>query len=256
MKPKPGEGKEQDALTSQIPRRKLADHVLSRLTDRISAGEFGPGEHLPSERDLMTAYGVGRPAVREALQSLQRAGIVVISHGERARIAVPTAGMLINQIASGARHALSLDPAMLTHLKDARLFLEVGLARQAAGRAEEFGTTALEEAHAAHVEALDDLDVFVQRDMAFHREIARMTGNPIYPALIEAMFGWLGEYYVQLVRAPGAESLTLEEHAGILSAIRQGDSEGAASAMHEHLSRANSLYTHLARQRRDSGADE
>ena len=78
----------------------------------------------------------------------------------------------------------------------------------------EAGVSGLEAAHEEHVKALNDLDVFVRRDMAFHQEIARMTGNPIYPALIEAMFDWLGEYYAQLVRAPGAEALTLEEHGG------------------------------------------
>lgn len=240
-----------------IPRRKLADEVLSRLNDRINAGEFGPGEQLPSERELMTAYGVGRPAVREALQSLERSGIVFISHGERARIAVPTAGQLIEQIASGARHALSMDPEMLAHLKEARLFLETGLARQAASRAREHGTAALEAAHAAHVAALNDLDAFVQRDMAFHRAIAQMTGNPIFPALIEAMFDWLGEFYTQLVRAPGAENLTLQEHERILAAISAGDEDAAAQAMHDHIARANSLYRHLASAQAgaETGAD-
>ncbi|WP_299654179.1 transcriptional regulator NanR [uncultured Jannaschia sp.] len=242
--------------TLPIPRRKLADEVHSRLVARISAGEFGPGEHLPSERELMSMYGVGRPSVREALQGLERAGIVVISHGERARITVPTANMLINQIASGARHVLSMDPAMLDHLKDARLFLEVGIARQAAERVREAGIEALEAAHAAHVEALNELDVFVRRDMTFHREIARMTGNPIYPALIEAMFDWLGEYYGQLVRVPGAEALTLEEHARILAAIRDNNPEEAGHAMHDHLSRANSLYLHFAQTEHRNGADK
>ena len=147
-----------------------------------------------------------------------------------------------------------MNPSMLEHLKDARLFLEVGLAGQAAERVKEAGVSGLEAAHEEHVKALNDLDVFVRRDMAFHQEIARMTGNPIYPALIEAMFDWLGEYYAQLVRAPGAEALTLEEHGRILSAIRDGDVEGAGHAMHLHLSRANSLYRHLVQDDEDNGA--
>jgi DNA-binding FadR family transcriptional regulator len=39
----------------------------------------------------MEQFGVGRPAVREALQSLERSGIVEIAHGERARVLLPTA---------------------------------------------------------------------------------------------------------------------------------------------------------------------
>lgn len=231
-----------------IRRRKLYHEVLERLLQRIHSGEFAPGAHLPSERELMEFYGVGRPAIREALQSLERAGIVSISHGERARIVVPSAEALIGQIASGARHVLHLDPNTLDHLKDARLFLEVGLARRAAERKNETTIADLEAAHAHQMAGLADLNAFVIRDMAFHREIARMTGNPIFPAIVEAMFGWLSEFYAHLVRAPGAENLTIEEHARILNAIRAGDPGEAGQAMHDHISRANSLYRRFENQ--------
>ena len=56
-----------------------------------------------------------------------------------------------------------------------------------------------------------NLGKFLEFDMAFHREIARISGNPIFPAIVEALFGWASEYYQPLVRAPGAEELTLSE---------------------------------------------
>src|SRR5215475_1748186 len=118
-----------------IPRRKLYQEVVERLMDRISSGAIAPGAQLPSERELMEEYGVGRPAVREALQTLARSGIVEIAHGERARVVVPTAERLISQVAGGAMHLLRSQPESLEHLKDARLFLETGTARMAAERA-------------------------------------------------------------------------------------------------------------------------
>ena len=74
-----------------IQKRKLYQEVQDRLMQRIQTGEIAPGEQLPPERELMEVYGVGRPAVREALQALERSGIVEISHGERARVVVPSA---------------------------------------------------------------------------------------------------------------------------------------------------------------------
>ena len=71
---------------------------MDRLLQRIRNGEWGPGDQLPSERELMETYGVGRPAIREAQQDLARSGILEIAHGERARVALPTADDLINQI--------------------------------------------------------------------------------------------------------------------------------------------------------------
>ena len=40
-----------------IRRRKLSHEVLDRLLARITRGELAAGEHLPSERDLMSHYG-------------------------------------------------------------------------------------------------------------------------------------------------------------------------------------------------------
>ena len=66
------------ASTTETPiaRRKLSHEVLDRLLPRIRSGEFAVGSLLPSERELMVTLGVGRPAVREALQTLERMGLV------------------------------------------------------------------------------------------------------------------------------------------------------------------------------------
>lgn len=77
------------APTDPIPRRKLYQEVMDRLIEWIGSGEFAPGDQLPSERELMQRFQVGRPAIREAMQNLDRMGIIVISHGERARVAGP-----------------------------------------------------------------------------------------------------------------------------------------------------------------------
>ncbi len=228
-----------------IQRRKLYQEVLDRLLERIRSGEIPSGEQLPSERELMDTYQVGRPAIREALQSLERSGIVTISHGERARVAVPTAESLIAQVTSGAQHLLRSDPHSLEHLKEVRVFLECGVARLAAERSSPESMKVLRQRLAAHHRCVDQPDHFVEGDMGFHMQIAAMSGNPIFPVIVEAMFRWLSEYYQTLVRAPGAESLTLDEHDRIVDAIEAHDAVGAEQAMREHLTRANALYRRL-----------
>lgn len=231
---------EHAVTTEPIPRRKLHQEVLDRLMARIQAGEFAPGEQLPSERELMEAYGVGRPSIREALQQLERSGIVGISHGERARVLLPTAQAVVEQMTGAARYLLSVEPSTLDHLKEARVLLEAGVARLAAERADARGLALLRQRLDEHRRA--SLDDFLQRDIAFHRQIAAMSGNPVFPAAVEGMLAWLGAYYRSLVRAPGAESLTLQEHQRIYDAIAAGQPDAAAQAMSDHLTRANALY--------------
>jgi GntR family transcriptional regulator, sialic acid-inducible nan operon repressor len=225
-----------------ILRRKLYQEVVDRLMQRIESGEISPGQQLPSERELMEHYGVGRVAVREALQELARAGIVEISHGERARVVVPTAHLLIEQIAGGARHLLRIQPETLEHLKQARLFLETGMVRLAAQQATVQDIERLQLCQQEHRASMVNLDLFMKQDMLFHREIARISANPIYPAIVEALFTWAGAFYQSIVRAPGAEALTLAEHQRIIDAIAAHDEDAAVSAMTDHLNRANALY--------------
>ncbi len=225
-----------------IQRRKLYREVLDRIQQRITSGEIAPGQQLPSERELMDQYGVGRPAVREALQELARSGIVEIHHGERARVVIPTAKLLINQVAGGAHHLLQTQPDMLEHLKEARVFLEAGLARIAAERATPADIVRLQERLEDQRASMVELDQFLDCDMAFHREIAKISGNPIFPAIVEAMFKWASAFYRSIVRAPGAELLTLAEHQRVIDAIAANDPDAAAQAINDHLLRANDLY--------------
>ena len=235
-------------MPEPIQRRKLYQEVLERLMARIHSGEFLPGSQLPSERELMEQYGVGRPAVREALQAMERSGFVEIAHGERARVVDPTAERLIAQIAVGAQHLLRTKPGMLQHLKEARVFLETSTARMAAERATPAQVAQLRQLIAEHRASMVNLEQFIERDMAFHREIADIGGNPIFPSIVESMFRWASEFYTTLVRAPGVEELTLAEHQRIVDAIAAHDGDAAAEAMRLHLVRANELYRQHGQQ--------
>ena len=56
--------------SERIVRKKLSDEVFTRLKQLIENGELKAGDDMPSERELMERFGVGRPAIREAMQAL------------------------------------------------------------------------------------------------------------------------------------------------------------------------------------------
>jgi len=63
------------------------DEVAAQLEALILSTGLGEGETLPSERELTQRFGVGRPAVRQALLTLEKAGLVRVNSGERTRAA-------------------------------------------------------------------------------------------------------------------------------------------------------------------------
>lgn len=225
-----------------IQKRKLADDVRERLMGMIESGELRPGDVLPSEREMMEGLGVGRPAIREAMQALERAGLIQIRHGERARVAEPSMGRMIDQMSDSMKHLLVHSAASLENLKDARLTFELEMARRAAERHDPADIARLAQTVDEQEASFGNPVAFRLLDGRFHREIAALSGNPIWPALSDALFRWLNDFHVDLVSVPGKERLTTAEHRGIIKAIASGDPDAAARAMRDHLTRASDLY--------------
>ena len=171
-----------------VPHRKLSHEVRERLRALIDSGELRPGDPLPSERELMRLYKVGRPAIREAMQALERSGLVAIRHGERARVAEPSLGPLVDQLGEGIRHVLLHSPATLEHLKEARLAFEMQMARLAAAKRSSTDVRRLRRHIEEQVAVRTEPERFLEADGSFHREIATISGNPIFAAVADAVF--------------------------------------------------------------------
>jgi GntR family transcriptional regulator, sialic acid-inducible nan operon repressor len=228
----------------KIVRRKLSEQVLERMQDLIMSGEIAAGEPLPSEHELMERFGVGRPAVREALQSLHTMGLITISHGERSRVNALSADAVLRQGDAIARVLLSTGPQNLEHLKEARRLFEIGMVHAGTPKATPEDIAQLRGLIDRQRGKLGDPSAFIGVDIDFHRRIAQLSGNPICSAVSEAMLGWLFRFHSDLLIWSGHEDVTLAEHAAIVDAIEAKDVERAASEMEAHLNRSTAFYKH------------
>ncbi|QWK79861.1 MULTISPECIES: transcriptional regulator NanR [Brucella/Ochrobactrum group] len=226
-----------------IVRRKLSDEVFDRLENMITSGELTPGDEMPSERVLMERLGVGRPAIREAMQSLAKMGLVSISHGERAKVLKLTARSILQQVDPTAKIMLAQSIDTLEHLKSARIFFERGIAREAALKATDKDIAELRTIVERQRDSLGDADAFISADMEFHIRIAKISGNPIFVAVSESMLAWLREYHTHMLIWTGKEKYTLVEHEEIVDKLAVRDADGAEAAMLNHLERSRALYT-------------
>jgi DNA-binding FadR family transcriptional regulator len=227
----------------KIVRMKLSDQVFERLREMVAGGELAAGDVVPSERVLMERFGVGRPAVREALQAMQSKGLITITHGGRSRVNALTAGVAFNQVDDIAKLLLSSEPANIDHLKQVRYILELGTVRLAAQKctakdAEDLA--ALIEEQRGH---LGGAEAFMKTDIAFHTRLASITANPLIHSITEMMLTWLFEYHSTLLLWSGREETTLTEHAAIVGFLKSNDDVGAAQAMEDHLNRAKSSFS-------------
>src|ERR1700712_5339297 len=66
-----------------IPTRRAFEAVCDRIREQVADGRLKRGDKLPAERLLAEQLGVSRLAIREALRSLENAGLVVLQRGPK-----------------------------------------------------------------------------------------------------------------------------------------------------------------------------
>jgi GntR family transcriptional regulator, sialic acid-inducible nan operon repressor len=77
----------------------------------------------------MEDSAVGKPTIREALQTLASYDNVAVAHGERAKVVPLTAELLVAQISHGAVNLMRVEPKILEYMKAACILLECGVAK-------------------------------------------------------------------------------------------------------------------------------
>lgn len=218
-------------------RRKLSDEILTRIEEMIRDEVWPVGSVLPSERDLMEMFGVGRPSIREALFSLERMGLMRINTGERPRVTRPTPQNMLASLSATA-HLLMDQPQGVMHFEQARLFLEVGVARHVAEYATPPQIAEIARALAENEASIPRARAFAITDVTFHRALTEATGNPIFLAMHEALVEWLISQRQLPVDPEKGNFSAFNDHVALFEAIEQHDPERAGQVMLAHLEHA------------------
>src|SRR5258707_11162006 len=64
-----------------IHTRRAFEEICERIREQLALGALKPGDKLPPERDLAQQLGVSRNVLREALRSLEMAGVLRLQKG-------------------------------------------------------------------------------------------------------------------------------------------------------------------------------
>ena len=67
--------------------RGLTQQLVTQMTGDITSGRLLPGSRLPTEKEMMSATGVSRTVVREAVACLRADGLVLVRQGVGAFVA-------------------------------------------------------------------------------------------------------------------------------------------------------------------------
>ncbi|MBS9402346.1 transcriptional regulator NanR [Halomonas sp. TRM85114] len=231
----------------QVERKTLSEQVAEQLEAEILEGRLSENAQLPSERELMEQFGVGRPAVREALFYLQRLGLIAINSGTRARVIRPTAEAVMARLSGVTRQLLS-KPDGQQYFQEARAMFEISLARYAAVNASEEDLQRLRDALQDNRVAIGDEARFKRSDNDFHGVLASIGRNPIFDAIHVALSEWLDDRRAQVLQQKDEDKAATAAHAELVEAIESRNPDAAEAAMRRHLDRHYGTYMQLKKR--------
>jgi GntR family transcriptional regulator, transcriptional repressor for pyruvate dehydrogenase complex len=215
-------------------RLSMAQHVLDQLLAEVREGRLKPGERLPPEHALMTAFAVGRSTIREALRGLITLGLVENRAGRGAIITFQARSPLVHL--QRAIDIEQLNKRALLDLLEVREGLEGKAAEFAAQRANPEELREIQRHHAAVKRDVERQRSYFRPNTAFHKAIAGAAHNPVLSESISLLIGQVRDFRERLMRQiPVMPQRDVIEHAAVLDAICRRDPNGAREAMVAHI---------------------
>jgi DNA-binding FadR family transcriptional regulator len=210
--------------------RRLYRQIAEQIAGLIDAGEFARGARLPAERELASLLGVSRTSVREAIISLEIAGLVEVRVGT---------GIFVTASRTAAGTDVDKGPGPF-ELLSARKLIEGEIAALAASHAKAADVDALRQSVARMTSHVDDFAMREQSDREFHLGIAKATRNSSLELVVEGLWNQRAELWGRMQQHFHTETLarqTIRDHAAILAAVAAHDAGAARSAMRRHIGR-------------------
>ena len=215
----------------RVTRRALHQQVAESLRELILAGKLQRGDALPPERELAERFGVSRATVREALRVLQLWGLIETRRGGGNYVSLPSLEHIVAPLSTILQHNRALQDELL----DARLVFEPSVCWLAAQRRTAEDLAAIEAIIERQARRVEQGELAVEEDSAFHLALAEATHNRVIPRLIQTINDLLLESRLRSLRTPDRPHRSLEGHLRILAALRAGDAEAARQAMCDHI---------------------
>ena len=219
------------ANSMSLARAGLVDQAVDAILVIIAEQGLKPGDHLPSQADLMSQLGIGRTSLREAIQRLVALGAITVTPGKRMAV-----GPMIrrNRQATAAELEASLRHAALQELAEVRDLIEPEAAALAAERMEDDLVLRLE-GIVAEMKAPADPATAFHLNTQFHATIAEATGNEALRHILQVVADMLSPLQRHMYERSLEDYRADEEHLPILQALKDRDAERARKAMHDHI---------------------
>lgn len=229
------------------------EDIAGQIRGELSHGRLKAGDRLPAERELAVRFGVSRNTLREALRSLEIAGLITLRKGA-------AGGAFVNDsngetIVTSIQDMFSLGAVTAEQITQARISIETAIIRAACEAHTAGDIKRLRENLEVAAEATRRNDFFARANLhlEFHMILARATRNPILIVVMEALI----EIMRQFIHSIGSQQIAdyvLPSRKRFMRYFEARNANAAVTEMERHLKRVNRNYLALLAERSKSNA--
>jgi GntR family transcriptional repressor for pyruvate dehydrogenase complex len=218
-----------------VKRRRVNESVADQIRQAIFSGLLALGQKLAPERELAGRFHTSRVALREALRSLEKEGMITIKRGSGGGAFVADFDRALGALAESLNTVVKLGQAKSIHLTEVRTILEPQITKLATLRATPTNLSAIESVVLAQEEELRRGQLSRTLDMDFHRCLAEAAHNPILNIVVNAVNESIRDAISRSKLSHQMRAQVVSYHRNILDAVRNRDGVAARNIMAEHV---------------------
>lgn len=219
-----------------IHTRRAFEEICERIREQLALGMLKPGDKLPPERDLAQQLGVSRNVLREALRSLEMAGVLRLLKGVKGGAFIQEGDT--SRMNDVMRDMLSLGTISVRELSEARVHVLDLVVSLVCDNARQSDLDALE-ANIRRTELATKEGRLLDRvecSREFYKLLAASTGNKVIAMIMDSVTEIHMRFVYAKVASSGvAMSRLTERRRQLLAAIAGRNAPSARRLMRTHL---------------------
>jgi len=205
--------------------------MLDALGKEIVTGGYDD-QPFPTEAELARRHDVSRSVTREAVKMLTAKGLLTARPRKGTTVRPPSRWNLFDPDVLRWLLERKFSLELLRQFSELRIAIEPAAAALAARASDAEGRAAIGAGYARMVAAEAGNDDPLEADIAFHIAILEASANPFYQQFRDVVTTAL-RTSIRFTNRFKGRTASLPQHHAVMSAIEQGDADGAKAGMED-----------------------
>jgi DNA-binding FadR family transcriptional regulator len=237
-----------EAAFRRVQVARAFEDIAGQIRQELLQGRLRAGDRLPAERELAVQFGVSRNTLREALRSLEIAGLITLRKGASGGAFVSDTNG--DTVVASIQDMFSLGAVTTEQITQARISIESAIIRAACAVHTADDIKRLRDNLDLAAEATRRNDFFARANahLEFHMILARATRNPILIVVMEGLIGIMRQF-VYSIGSQQIADYVLPSRKRFVQYFEARNTDAAVEEMERHLRRINRNYLALLKER-------